>query len=72
MGGVGRERVLGGEEEGGGVRSRPGAARTILLFFIPLVIGLLNSLIEGASPRKSIALTKLRLRECTFSVVVTE
>ena len=29
-------------------------------------------LIEGASPRKSIALTKLRLRECTFSVVVTE
>ena len=32
LGGVGRERVLGGEEEGGGVRSRPGAARTILLF----------------------------------------
>ena len=25
LGGVGRERVLGGEEEGGGVRSRPGA-----------------------------------------------
>ena len=24
--------VFGGEEEGGGVRSRPGAARTILLF----------------------------------------
>ena len=32
LGGVGRERVLGGEEEGGGVRSRPGVARTILLF----------------------------------------
>ena len=28
LGGVGRERVLGGEEEGGGVRSRPGVART--------------------------------------------
>ena len=26
--------VFGGEEEGGGVRSRPGAARTILLFHI--------------------------------------
>ena len=43
LGGVGRERVLGGEEEGGGVRrgrkkggrhfeGRPGAARTSLLF----------------------------------------
>ena len=42
------------------------------LFFIPLVLGLLNSLTEGASPRKSMATTKLRLRECTFSVVVTE
>ena len=41
-------------------------------FFIPLVLGLLNSLTEGASPRKSMAPTKLRLRECTFSVVVTE
>jgi len=39
---------------------------------IPLVLGLLNSLTEGASPRKSMAPTKLRLRECTFSVVVTE
>jgi hypothetical protein len=25
--------VFGGEEEGGGVRSGPGAARTILLFY---------------------------------------
>ena len=40
--------------------------------FLACFQGLLNSLIEGASPRKSIALTKLRLRECTFSVVVTE
>ena len=32
------------EEEGGGVRSGPGAARTILLF-IPLVLGPLNSLV---------------------------
>jgi len=35
-------------------------------------LGLLNSLTEGASPRKSMAPTKLRLRECTFGVVVTE
>ena len=34
----------GGEEEGGGVRSGPGAARTILLF-ISLVLGPLNSLL---------------------------
>ena len=34
LGGVGPVRVFGGEEEGGGVRSRPGAARTILLFHI--------------------------------------
>ena len=27
-----RKGVFGGEEEGGGVRSGPGAARTILLF----------------------------------------
>jgi hypothetical protein len=34
LGGVGPDRghPLGGEEEGGGVRSGPGAARTILLF----------------------------------------
>jgi hypothetical protein len=29
-----RRVVFGGEEEGGGVRSGPGAARTILLFHI--------------------------------------
>ena len=29
-----RKGVFGGEEEGGGVRSGPGAARTILLFHI--------------------------------------
>jgi hypothetical protein len=29
---IGPERVLRGEEEGGGVRSGPGSARTILLF----------------------------------------
>ena len=35
LGGVGPERGLrGGQEEGGGVRSGPGAARTILLFHI--------------------------------------
>ena len=33
-GGVGPERVSGGEEEGGGVRSGPGEARTILLLHI--------------------------------------
>ena len=65
LGGVGRERVLGGEEEGGGVRrgrkkgvvtsrggqerlrAAPGAARSRrgpAYFFIPLVIGPLNSL----------------------------
>ena len=38
-------RVFGGEEEGGGVRSGPGAARTIPFFFIPLVPGPLNSLV---------------------------
>ena len=43
LGGVGPLGVFGGEEEGGGVRSGPGAARTILLF-IPLVLGSLNSL----------------------------
>jgi hypothetical protein len=32
LGGVGPVRGLRGEEEGGGVRSGPGAARTILLF----------------------------------------
>ena len=32
LGGVGPGRGLRGEEEGGGMRSRPGAARTILLF----------------------------------------
>ena len=54
LGGVGRERVLGGEEEGGGVRrgrkkgvvtSRGGQERLgPAYFFIPLVIGPLNSL----------------------------
>ena len=34
LGGVGPERGLRGEEERGGVRSGPGAARTILLFHI--------------------------------------
>ena len=34
LGGVGPVRGLRGEEEGGGVRSGPGAARTILLFHI--------------------------------------
>jgi hypothetical protein len=34
LGGVGPVGVFGGEEEGGGVRSGPGAARTILLFYI--------------------------------------
>jgi hypothetical protein len=34
LGGVGPEGVFGGEEDGGGVRSRPRAARTILLFHI--------------------------------------
>ena len=34
LGGVGPERGLRGEEEGGGVRSGPGVARTILLFHI--------------------------------------
>ena len=34
LGGVGPIGVFGGEEEEGGVRSRPGAARTILLFHI--------------------------------------
>ena len=34
LGGVGPVRVFGGEEEGGGVRSGPGAARTILIFHI--------------------------------------
>ena len=33
-GGVGPVGVFEGEEEGGGVRSGPGAARTILLFHI--------------------------------------
>jgi hypothetical protein len=28
-----RNKTFGGEEEGGGVRSGPGAARTILLFY---------------------------------------
>jgi hypothetical protein len=32
LGGVGPVGVFGGEEEGGGVRSGPGAARTMLLF----------------------------------------
>jgi hypothetical protein len=32
LGGVGPVRGLRGEEEGGGVRSGPGAARTILLY----------------------------------------
>jgi hypothetical protein len=31
---VGQKGVFGGEEEGGGVRSGPGAARTIQLFHI--------------------------------------
>ena len=34
LGGVGQVRGLRGEEEGNGVRSGPGAARTILLFHI--------------------------------------
>ena len=34
FGGVGPERGLRGEEEGGGVRSGPGVARTILLLHI--------------------------------------
>jgi len=34
LGGVEPVRGLRGEEEGGGVRSRPGAARTILFFHI--------------------------------------
>jgi hypothetical protein len=51
--------VFGGEEEGGGVRSGPGAARTILLFHtitIPLVLGPLNSLIWWEVPLGYIAL----------------
>ena len=43
LGGVGPERGLRGEEEGGGVRSGPGAARTILLFHI--ISASLNSLV---------------------------
>ena len=34
LGGVGPERGLRGEKEGVGVRSGPGAARTILLFHV--------------------------------------
>jgi len=43
LGGGGPLRGYRGEEEGGSVRSGPGAARTIL-FFISLLLGPLNSL----------------------------
>ena len=39
-GGVGPERGLRGEEEGGGVRSGPGEARTILLLHVISVVTL--------------------------------
>ncbi len=47
-----------GEREGGGVRSGAGAARTILAsyFFIPLVLGPLNSLVWWEVPLGYIAL----------------
>ena len=70
--GARRSRVMRSGSNMGPGGQGEGGAQWAWYFVIPLVLGLLNSLTEGASPRKSMAPTKLRPRECTFSVVVTE